>query len=56
MFMRDKPYPVDDDEFAANVLASSASKEHNWTSKIFGISPTPGWNALSYLAEAGWIC
>ena len=56
MIMRDKPYPVDDDEFTANVLASWASKEHNWTSKVFGISPTPSWNALRYLAQTDWIC
>lgn len=54
--MRDMPYPVDDEEFAANVLASSASKEHNRTGKVFGISPAPGWNAVRYLPEAGWIC
>jgi hypothetical protein len=47
----DKPYPVDNKEFTANVLARSASKEHNWTSKVFGISPTTSWNTVRYLAE-----
>lgn len=49
-------YAVDNEEFTTNVLASSTSKEHNWTSKVFGISPTSSWNALRYLAETDWIC
>jgi hypothetical protein len=55
MKYRDKAHPVNDKKLATNVLASLTGKKDDWSSKVLGVTPTPGWNALRYLAEAYWI-
>jgi hypothetical protein len=51
----DKAHPVNDKKFATYVLTSLAGKKDGWPSKVPGVTPTPGWDALRYLAETYWI-
>jgi hypothetical protein len=44
--MRDRTYPVDNEEFSVHVLAGIASKEYNGTSKVLGMTPAACRNAL----------
>jgi hypothetical protein len=51
----DVTHPVNDEKFTTNVLASSAGKKKDWTSKVYRVTPSRSWDALSNLAEAHWI-
>jgi hypothetical protein len=48
----DLPHPINDEKFTTNVLTSSAGKKNDWSSKVYGVAPTPSGNALRNLAEA----
>ena len=52
---RDKAHPVNDKQFAADVLASLAGKKDDRSSKVLGVTPAPGWDTLRYLTETYWI-
>jgi hypothetical protein len=49
------PHPINHEKFTANVLAGSAGKKNDWTSKVYRVAPTRSWDTLCYLAETCWI-
>jgi hypothetical protein len=51
----DNAHAVNDQKFTRNVLAGSTGEKDDWASKVFGVTPATGRNAVGYLTEACWI-